>query len=164
MSVQVQALYVEHHAWLRGWLQRRLGCGYQAADLAHDTFLRLLNRRSADSPATLHQPRAYLATVAKGVLINWYQHQAVERAYAEAVAHLPPELVPSPEERMAHIQALSAIDSALQQLPARVRQAFYLSQLDGLKYEAIAAELGVSLPTVKRYMQQAFAQCLNSTA
>ena len=45
-------------------------------------------------------------------------------------------------------------------LPDRVRQAFLLAQIEGLKYEAIAERLGVSLGSVKRYMQQAFRQCL----
>jgi RNA polymerase sigma-70 factor (ECF subfamily) len=33
-----------------------------------------------------------------------------------------------------------------------------------MKYEAIAAELGVSLGSIKRYMQQAFRQCLELMA
>lgn len=35
-------LYLDHHGWLHGWLRRRLDCTDTAADLAHDTFLRLL--------------------------------------------------------------------------------------------------------------------------
>ncbi|WP_049019952.1 sigma factor, partial [Burkholderia cenocepacia] len=39
---EIDALYADHHAWLRGWLSRKLGCAHRAADLAHDTFVRLL--------------------------------------------------------------------------------------------------------------------------
>jgi len=42
-----------------------------------------------------------------------------------------------------------------------MRQAFLLSRLDGLTYQQIADQLGVSLRSVKRYMQQAFVQCLD---
>lgn len=41
-----------------------------------------------------------------------------------------------------------------------VRRAFLLSQIGGMKYEAIAEQIGVLLITVKRYMKQAFLQCL----
>jgi RNA polymerase sigma-19 factor, ECF subfamily len=44
---QVHALYSHHHGWLYGWLRRKLGDAHQAADLAHDTFVRLLSRREA---------------------------------------------------------------------------------------------------------------------
>jgi len=37
------ALYVAHHGWLQAWLRRRLGDAHQAADLAQDTFVRLLS-------------------------------------------------------------------------------------------------------------------------
>ena len=48
----------------------------------------------------------------------------------------------------------------LDALPAPVRRAFLLSQIEGLTYEAIAQDIGVSLITIKRYMARAFRQCL----
>ena len=56
---QVHTLYRDHHAWLQHWLRRRLGNVGDAADLAHDTFARILDSRL---PAVLHEPRAYLTT------------------------------------------------------------------------------------------------------
>ncbi|WP_312932016.1 sigma factor [Pseudomonas sp.] len=58
----IQALYVEHHAWLQGWLWRRIGCRSDAADLTQDTFLRLFRPATAPHEPDLRQPRAYLAT------------------------------------------------------------------------------------------------------
>ena len=40
------------------------------------------------------------------------------------------------------------------------RMGFLLSQLDGLTYAQVALQLGVTDRTVKRYMAQAFAQCI----
>lgn len=48
----------------------------------------------------------------------------------------------------------------LDALAPPVRRAFLLSQLDGMTYDAIAIELGVSAITIKRYMKQAFLHCL----
>ncbi|WZB75780.1 sigma factor [Achromobacter insuavis] len=41
----LKTLYAEHHGWLRSWLRRKLGCPEQAADLAQDTFLRVLTSK-----------------------------------------------------------------------------------------------------------------------
>ncbi len=158
----VSTLYNHHHDWLRGWLQRKVGCSQRAADLAHDTFLRLLG--NARLPAQLDEPRAYLTTVAKGLLINWYQRQDLERAYLEALAVLPEAEVPSEEARYLLLETLYEIETLLASLPPLVRRTFLLSQLDGLKYEDIALLLDISLSSVKRYMQQAFRQCLSLIA
>jgi RNA polymerase sigma-70 factor (ECF subfamily) len=45
-------------------------------------------------------------------------------------------------------------------LPDKARIAFLLSQLDGLTYEQIGVEMGVSVRTVKRYMAEAFKHCI----
>ncbi|WP_252321041.1 MULTISPECIES: sigma factor [Symbiopectobacterium] len=46
-SLAVQRIYHEHHVWLQAWLRRRLGCSQQAADLAQDTFVRLVSTQQA---------------------------------------------------------------------------------------------------------------------
>ena len=157
LHAAVSELYQHHHGWLLGWLRRRLGCHEQAADLAQDTFTRLLGSRRV---LEAREPRAYLTTVAKGLMINWFQRQSLERAYLEALANLPEALAPSPEQRFLVLETLHEIDALLARLPEPVRQAFLLAQIEGLKYEAIAEHLGVSLGSVKRYMQQAFRHCL----
>src|SRR5256885_4918507 len=103
-----------HHGWLQGWLRRRLGNGADAADLAQDTFVRILGVRDL---AGVQEPRAYLTTVAKGVLVNWYKRQALERAYLEALAALPEPVAPSPEQRALVLETLHEIDAMLDALP-----------------------------------------------
>ena len=76
-SNTVEVLYNDHHHWLTGWLRRKLGCPESAADLAQDTFMRVLAAREAP---TLIEPRAFLTTVAKRVLFNFYRRQDLERA------------------------------------------------------------------------------------
>jgi len=154
---ELHQLYSRHHGWLLGWLRGKLGNSCDAADLAQDTFARILASRL---PASLNEPRAYLTTVAKGILVNWYQRQALERAYLEALAVLPEPQAPSPEQRLLILETLHEIDALLDALPPPVRRAFLLSQLEDMKYEDIARELKVSLITVKRYMKQAFLACL----
>ena len=66
---EVAGLYNEHHRWLSAWLRNRLGDAHQAADIAHDIFVRLLAR---EEPVQAREPRAFLTTVAQRVLANHY--------------------------------------------------------------------------------------------
>ncbi|WP_110969126.1 sigma-70 family RNA polymerase sigma factor [Pseudomonas huaxiensis] len=158
--LHIETLYCEHHGWLHGWLSRKLGNASDAADLAHDTFIRLLTRQSRTFGT---EPRALLTHIAKGLVIDRWRRQEVERAYLESIAHLPEPEVPSPETRWLILEALHRIDAMLREMPSRVRQTFLLSQIDGLTYSDIAEQLGVSLITVKRDMRDAFLACLSVT-
>lgn len=156
-TLEFAALYCHHHGWLRAWLQRRLGDAQDAADLAHDTFTRVFAARSIGE---IREPRAYLTTIARGILVNWFERQALERAYLDSLSHLPPSHAPSPEQQHVILETLQQVDALLNSLPVHVRHAFLLSQIEGLRYEDIARQLGCSLISVKRYMKQAFLQCL----
>lgn len=154
----MHTFYTEHHGWLSAWLRRRLGCAHSAADLAQDTFVRVLLRPQV--LPTLREPRAYLSTLAKGVVSEHWRRQALERAYLETLALLPEPLALSPEERLSLLQTLDEIDAMLDGLSPKAREAFVLSQLEGLTYASIAERLQISERTVKRYMQQGFERCL----
>jgi len=60
-------LYREHHDWLFRWLRGRLGCENDAADLTHETYLRLLV--SGRLPPTPAQSRPFLLQVARGLAV-----------------------------------------------------------------------------------------------
>ena len=152
-------LYGEHHPWLLRWLRGKLSCTDHAADLAQDTFVRLL-ATPGERAASLRAPRAYLTTVARRLLIDHYRRQSLEQAWLATLAQLPAPVTPSAEERLLILETLHQIDAMLDGLGAKVRTAFLLSQLEGLAYADIAARLNISERTVKRYMVQAFEQCI----
>ncbi|WP_326540894.1 sigma-70 family RNA polymerase sigma factor [Pseudorhodoferax sp.] len=149
--------YQQHHGWLRSWLLRRLGHAGDAADFAHDTYVRVIESRTALQD--IREPRAFLTTVARRVMVSHLRRREVERAYLDALAHLPETLAPSPEERALALEALLEIDRILDGLPPKVRTAFLWAQLDGLSYAEIAERLDVSLSSVKQYMARAIRHC-----
>lgn len=153
----MHALYSDHHGWLQGWLRKKVGCGFDAADLAHDTFLRVLTAPRLDE---IREPRAFLITVAHGLMVNFLRRRDLERAYLDALAAQPEILGSSPEERAIIVEALVEIDTMLKGLAPKVRQAFLLSQLQGLRYAEIAARLDVSVSMIKKYMLQAITHCM----
>ncbi|WP_426200699.1 sigma-70 family RNA polymerase sigma factor [Pseudomonas sp. TWP3-1] len=154
----LDTLYRDHRGWLENWLRRRMGNAWDAADLSQDTFLRVLG--SSHSIVDMREPRAYLLTIGKRLLSNFYSRRSLEQAYLDALTNLPEACVPSPEQRWILLQTLQALDELLDGLPAPVRRAFLLSQLEGLGYREISERLKVSERTIKRYMAQAYEHCL----
>jgi RNA polymerase sigma-70 factor (ECF subfamily) len=156
----VHSLYRENHGWLHRWLSKKLGCSQQAADLAHDTFVRILDRQRQSIVQDLHQPRRYLRVIAGGLVVDYFRRRSLERSYLDTLAALPEAVAVSPEEREIILEALHRIDALLDTLPDKVRAVFLLSQLEGLTYAQIGERLGISVRTIKRHMQLAFTQCL----
>ncbi|WP_300719824.1 sigma-70 family RNA polymerase sigma factor [Pseudomonas sp.] len=154
----LDALYKGYHGWLLVWLKRRLECPHNAADMAQETFIRLI---TAGAYATPREPRAFLATVARRLMVDRNRRQKLERAYREELArhveHL--EHAPSPEQILAAVQALEHIARALDRMLPRARQAFILRHLEGLSHAQIAAQLQVSTKTVQNYLVQALLHC-----
>ncbi|WP_454691665.1 sigma-70 family RNA polymerase sigma factor [Achromobacter aloeverae] len=152
----VETLYSDHHGWLQGWLRRKLGNQFDAADLAHDTFVRVLRSRDQD---VIREPRAYLATVANGLVVSHWRRKALEHAWLDMLAAQPEAVVPSPEQRALILETLEQIAALLDGLPDRVREIFLFSQIDGLTYPQIASRLGITVNIVQKAMTRAVAQC-----
>ena len=155
----VHALYQDHHDWLQGWLRRKLGDVHQAADLAQDTFVRVIVGQQAHA---IQEPRAYLTTLAQRVLYNFWRRRELEQAWLDALATLPEEAAPSPEDYALVREAIEALDQWLDGLAPKVRQVFLLRRLDGLKHAEIAETMGLSVATVERYMKQALVHLLST--
>lgn len=152
----VQTLYSTHHNWLNTWLRSRLGNAADAADLAQDTFVRLLQKTERFE---LKAPRAFLRTIARGLVIDHWRREEIEHAYLDSIAHLPQALAPSAEDRALVLELLEEIARLLEGLRPKVRKAFLLAQCDGLAYTQIAQQMGVSLRSVERYVAQALYHC-----
>lgn len=150
-------LYYHHQPWLQQLLTQRLGCGESAADLAQDAFVRLLKTpRHLDS---FDGARAYLSRMTKGLCVDHWRRQDIEKAWQEALAARAEAHLPSVEHQQIVIETLCEIDRMLARLPEKVATAFLGSQLQGKPYRQIAEELGVSERMVKKYMAQAMLQC-----
>ncbi len=146
----MQELYLDHHPWLQSLLRKRLGNREDAADLAHDTFVRVM--RSELSPTDLCEPRGFLATVARGLVADLFRRRTLEQAYLEYLVALP-------EDQAQAQQAQLEVDALLRALPTKVRQAFLLAQLEELPYAEIARRLGISHRTVSNYLTRAMEHC-----
>lgn len=151
-------LYAEHHGWLKGWLRKKLGCRFEAEDLTHDTFLKLLTQLGGEP---LTRPRAWLLVTANRLLINRFHHKRVEDEVLRAVAALVDEgQAPSVEELVANRQLLARVLVMLaEEVGEKPRRAFLMARVDGLSYREIAVRLQVSESSVKQYLAKVLAHC-----
>ncbi|OLS61287.1 sigma-70 family RNA polymerase sigma factor [Pseudomonas putida] len=150
-------LYQQHNGWLNTWLRTRLGNSSDAADLAQDTFVRVLSARNVEA---IREPRTYLSSIARALMIDRFRRRAVEQAYLDTLALRPEATDISPETRLLIIETLTAVDAMLDELGERTRSIFLAVQLEGLSYVAVGERLGVSVTTVKKHMVRAITHCL----
>jgi len=156
-SQAIATLYREHSSWLRGWLRGKLNCSETAADLAQDTFVRLLRRELEDG--AIREPRSYLSAIARGLLFNHWRHQAVERAYLELMTGQDEPTSLCLEQQQLLVETLVRLAQVLEGMPVRDKQIFLLARLDGLKYQEIAQQLGVSINVVQKAMVRGMERC-----
>lgn len=154
-----EAFIIANQSWLQRFLTGKLGCSHDAQDISQDTFIRVIT--SAVVLPELKEPRAYLATIANRLIIDKARRRKIELAYIEANTRSVDEqaVAPSSEEVYENVCKLEALVKLLESLADKPRRAFLMSRLDGLGYKDIAAELGVSVSMVKKYIAKALLHC-----
>ena len=149
-------IYKNDHPWLERRLKNGLRNREDAEDVAGETFTQLLCLPALEQ---LKEPRAMLITIARRITWRLWRRRELEQAWLEMLRLEPEALEPSAEERVQTLQALQALDTALDGLSAKARMAFLYSQLDGMTHVEIAARLKVSPTMVRKYIVQALRRC-----
>ena len=151
----------EHYTDLLRFLTRRMGDPDRAADVAHDTVLRLAV--AGDSVSDVQDRRAYLFRVAGNLAIDTLRQNARRAgvAVSDAAMEAVPDPTPLPETTLLARERVRQLDAALAELPSKPRQALLLSRMDGMTHAQIAARLGVSESMVAKYIAQALRHCRN---
>lgn len=112
------------------------------------TSLRSYLIRSVKNRAINYLQQEYLA---KEVSVNsWQEYIEIESFYFIEKEH--------PLEKILETELESAIASAIDKLPEECRQAFVMSRYHDMKYEEIAAQMGISVNTVKYHIKNALSR------
>ncbi|MGP1253499.1 MAG: RNA polymerase sigma factor [Kiloniellales bacterium] len=157
-ELELEDLYLRHHADLRRFLARRLRCEERAADVAQEAFLRLL--RFAPG-RTMDNARAYLFQVAANAARDSLARERTrddlvdDGASPEAVPSSDPDLETAASAR----ERLHLVAKAVEELPPRCREVFLMSRLDGLRHSEIAERLGISRNMVEKHVIKAMLHC-----
>lgn len=101
--------FFEHYEELIGTWTRRLRNRQQAEDLAHDTFVRVLE----SDAASVQQPRAYLHQTARNIAVDAFRREDRRAGLEEHQAQLGVSPSGDPEHFMHALQLAASVERAL---------------------------------------------------
>lgn len=140
--------FFDHYEELIGTWTRRLRNRQQAQDLAHDTFVRVLE----SNLDAVEQPRAYLHQTARNIAVDGFRREELRDAKEQAGAASGASETGDPEQYMRALQLAESVERALQELPINCRKVFVWQKIEGLTQAEIAERLGLSRNMVEKYM------------
>lgn len=156
----VDAVIDEHDGALRRFLRRWLSDPQEISDVTQEVYLRLM--RGGSAVKLNDNARAYVFTTA----VNLVRDRKRRERARHLDRHVPLEEAESvkcptqsPEENAQWLQQVEQLKQALRGLDPRYRQVFVLHRIGNRTYPQIAAELGVCVRTVERYLTIALAHC-----
>lgn len=153
------AVFEEFYDDLLRFLQWRTGDAELAADLAQDTYLRLVAIK--DRQAEITNARGYILRVASNLAIDHLRRESrIGRQESEQddSSHIV-DPAPIADAQVLAREQLRLLDEALQALPPKPRRALLLHRVSGWTQAQIAADLEVSESMVIKYIAQALRHC-----
>lgn len=150
-----------HHRELLNFLSRQVGDRDTAADLAQESFVRVLAAQS--SGQAVLDMRALLYRTARNLVIDQHRRNQVRRhddldaLPEDQHPHAPQHL--QPEELLASQQVIRAYLATIEALPERCREAFVLHVFDECSHAQIALHMGISVSMVEKHIVRAMVAC-----
>lgn len=139
---------------LNQFLHRNWRNASDIADLRQDIYVQVYEAALKDIPL---RPRQFVFTTARNLLINKVRREQI--VSIEAVADLDlveiAEDSPAPDRAVIARDELLRLQVALDRLPARHREIFFMAQIEGLAGRQIALRLGLAESTVSLHLAKA---------
>ena len=151
---EFDAFYQSEKSWLIRFFRRRLNNSEDAQDLAQETMLRFIRVAPSRQLAT---PQAYLRRIAANLArdhVGSGAHRFASRA-APFIEGLDVDAGVDQHQIVASRDELATWEAILSKLKPRTLEIFLLSRVDGLTYQEIATQLGMTIWNVKANMRKA---------
>jgi RNA polymerase sigma factor (sigma-70 family) len=149
---------------LLDFIRGRVRFAEDAEDIVQDVLYQLVASEAVSEP--IEKFTSWLFTVARNRIIDWYRKrrpEPVSRLRGDAgeegsesllLDSLLADPADTPESVYLRERVWEELADALEELPAKQRQAFVMHELEGMSFAEIAEETGVGVPTLlsrKRY-------------
>ena len=135
-----------------GLLRRALGARHDQEDLLQEVFLRVFRRLDTlQNPSAL---RSFVYSFAIRIIREEIRRHRIRSRLAAFFPGQPAE-ASVPHVDFESRELLSRVQTALDRMPGRKRAVFVLRRFDGMELAEIAANLDLSLATVKRDLEKA---------
>lgn len=147
-------------------IYRQTVCKQSALDILHESLVRFA---LAKNPDRTQRPHAFLQVIVRNVLINEHNHQrrfipliTDEDEDEDKLSFADQKFMPSAEHIADIQQRLIAMQTMIDNLPPRCREAFWLFRIEGLDQSEIAQQLGITRNMVQRHVMRAMVELLEA--
>ncbi|HEY9260151.1 RNA polymerase sigma factor [Chitinophaga sp.] len=142
-------IFDQYYPLLYTYVHRIIQSAPETESILQDIFMKIWQGRETLQYVERFAPYLWVMTRhhALNAMRNLARRHALLDDFAKQVTTVETE-----ETREWH---LSLIDQAISQLPEHCRQVWTMNRINKMKQAEIATALGIALPTVKKYMQQA---------
>lgn len=157
-DIDVDAFVREHQAELLNFFRGRVTHTQDAADLAQESWSRLMRYRHGQSAGSL---RKLLFAIARNVLNNHWRWRAL-RQIEEPTDFARLEVAsaaPGVERQWQAQRYLDTLEATVAALPPKCRTVFVLSRVEGLSNAQVAQRCGISVKMVEKHLAKAILRC-----
>ncbi|MEJ0024719.1 MAG: RNA polymerase sigma factor [Rhizomicrobium sp.] len=150
-TAAIEALYREQEPALRRFVRRILRSNTDCDDIVQDAFVRTWRALAADRARS---PNAVLFRTARNLALNHIRNRRLRSSdvVRNALNVVFTHATPSAEDHMIQSERAEGCRQLMDQLPARCREAFVLRVVDGLSYDGVSMEMGVSRSTAEKHV------------
>jgi RNA polymerase sigma factor (sigma-70 family) len=152
----LELLYRSQSPRLLRVFRRRSSSPEEAQDLVQEVFVRLAGIGAGRLKALTH-PEAYVARIARNLLVNQGESAAVRSRHLHVVAQEENIAVVDQQSRLEARDMLRRLEAAVLRLKPRTREVFLAHRVEGLSYAEIAERTGLKVKGVEKHMSKAIA-------
>ncbi|BAV07361.1 RNA polymerase sigma-70 factor, ECF subfamily [Filimonas lacunae] len=124
-----------------------------AEDVVQEIFLKIWNKRQELTAVTRFDN--YLFILARNHIFSDFKKLRIRKEHAERLQHYFSGYEFTPEDQLMEKEVSAILEAAVAGLSAQQQQVYRLNREQGLTYEQIAEELGISVHTVRNHMVRA---------
>jgi RNA polymerase sigma-70 factor (family 1) len=147
-------LFHTYRGKLFGYIYNMTASRETAEDTVHDVFLKIWENR--ENLRHIDNLNAYLHRMAHNRAYSGFRRMAKETLILAELRNETPEYDSgNSDTRIQHKEVKTLIHNLVKQLSPQQRQVFLLSREEGLRQDAIAGRMGISVSTVKNHLAAA---------
>ncbi len=141
---------------LQAHVRGKVSSRQDAEDIAQESWARI-TAAAQDDRGAIDNVGAYLFRIARNLIVDHWRRSAagvevkIDGALLETIA----DFRPTPEAVLITHDELRRMDRIMAAMPARPREVFRLSRVEGLSFAEIGRQLGTSRQTVHEHMTRA---------
>lgn len=150
MIPNLESLWEEFRLPLKGFIQTKVNNEHDVEDILQIVFIKIYT--NIDSLNSTHKLRAWIYSITRNAIIDFYRAKSHE-TYIEC---LPEDMLwAEPEEETLNNEISQCLNTMIQYLPEKYREAIMLTEIQKLTQRELALHTGLSLSGAKSRVQRA---------